>query len=215
MLHPMVDHCEDTRLNSKWIRRSLGVALVGGVLAAPAAMAQGYGRGGYYRDGYGDSSSGLYIGGSIGELIYNEPGLDTLYPSMFMFRIGVPLNPYLAVEGRLGAGLSNTRTYVDGDPVNVGVDSMVAGYLKGSLPLSPIFSLYGLAGAAHTRLSVDAYGQNGSTTDNSFSFGIGGDFNLNRDIGLNVEWVRTMREDGFDADGYTGDVLSVGLNWRL
>ncbi|MFT3905049.1 MAG: porin family protein [Steroidobacteraceae bacterium] len=197
-------------MNSKIISLSLGAVVLGTVVTS-SAMAQGYYGPDYDRGG---NDFRPYIGASVGELIYSEPGLETLYPSAFNFRLGVPLSRYLAIEGRVGTGFSDTRTYVDGDPVDVGIDSMYAGYLKGSLPLAPQFSLYGLAGAAHTNLEVKSDGQSSHFQESSFSFGVGGDYWLNRDMALNVEWVRTMR-DGFDDDGYTGDLLTVGLNWQL
>lgn len=193
-------------MKSKLVGISAALSLAGATLLAPAAVARGYNDRAYEFD------SGPYIGGSVGELVYDEDGLETLYPSAFVFRLGVPLGRYIGLEGRLGTGLSDTHTWVDGERVEVGIDSLWGGYLKGSLPLSPQFSIYGVAGVAHTRLSVKSFGESGTTSDSSFSFGFGGDFALNRDISLNVDWTRTMRSE---FDTYTGDLLTVGVNWHL
>ena len=185
------------------------LALVGG-----AANARGrYSDSGY---GYGDDS-GPYIGGSVGQFVYQEDGVDTLYPTAFAFRLGVPIAPFLAVEGRIGTGITDSDyTNVDGTDVKVGVDRLAAGYLKGSLPIAPRFSVYGLAGIASTRLRFTSPGlPDGISNDTSFSFGAGGDVQLRGGTTLNFEWAR-LRSVDTDVDGNaTGDMVSVGLVWHF
>lgn len=181
-------------------------------LAATAADA----RGRYNDSGYGDDS-GPYIGGSVGQFVYQEDGVDTLYPTAFAFRLGVPIAPFLAVEGRIGTGINDSDyTNVDGTDVKVGVDRLAAGYLKGSLPIAPRFSLYGLAGIANTRLRFTSPGlPDGISNDTSFSFGAGGDVKLRGGTTLNFEWAR-LRTLDTDVDGNaTGDMVSVGLAWHF
>lgn len=101
-------------------------------LLSTAALA-----GGGYGDGYGYGSSeyedrGFYIGGSVGEIFYKEQGLDTIVPSVAFLNMGVKVNPYLAVEGRVGGGIEDdeSRGY------RVDVPLVYGGYLKGILPVT-------------------------------------------------------------------------------
>jgi opacity protein-like surface antigen len=163
------------------------------------------GRGDRYRDDY---DTGPYVGLSIGQMRYDEEGLDTITPAAVTATLGARLSPNVAIEGRIGGGLgrSDTNSY------GVEVRSMYAGYIKGILPLSPVFSIYGLGGVAAVNLKRD-FGQDESH-DSGFSYGIGMDFNLPRGTSLNVEFTRltTGNNQGYD---YNLDMASVGVSWRF
>lgn len=181
-------------------------ALATGAAAAHDGGWRGdYGRGRDYGRGY---DSGAYAGVSFGQLRYNEEGLDTITPATGMFVIGAALSPNLALEGRIGVGLGRSETNTYGIDVN----SLYAGYLKGSLPLSPGFSLYGLGGIA----SVDYRRDFGlvNAHDSGFSYGLGMDFDLAGNTRLNVEWVRLANGNNLGYD-YTVDQAAIGLAWRF
>ena len=178
-------------------------------LAAGTAMAHDNGwREGSDR-GYGrDFSFGPYMGVSVGQLRYNEEGLDTITPTTAMFVIGAPLSPNLAVEGRIGRGLvtADTNTY------GIEVNSLFAAYLKGSLPLASGVSLYGLGGVA----SIDYRRDFGlvDAHDSGFSYGLGVDFELAGRSRLNLEWTRLATGDNLGY-GYHVDQAAIGVVWRL
>ncbi len=192
------------------MNRKLAVTM--GVLAAvtaagTASARDGYGRGydrGYDRDG----SFSPYAGVSLGQLRYNEEGLDTITPTTGMFVMGVPLSPNLAVEGRIGGGLSSSETNTYG----VSVNSLFAGYLKGSMPLGSGVSLYGLAGLA----SVDYRRDFGliNAHDSGFSYGLGVDFDLAGRSRLNLEWTRLATGNNLGYD-YSVDQAAIGVSWRF
>ena len=185
-----------------------------GVLAAGTALASDYDRDGDNRGYHGRSRSsyddryGAYIGVSVGELRYNEDGLNTITPTVAMFRIGAPLGSNFGVEGRVGRSLGTIFT----DGYGLQVQSIYAGYLKGSVPLSPVFSLYALGGVAAVNLQRD-FGQYYSH-DTGFSFGFGADFNLPGNATLDVEWVRLPGGNNLGYD-YTNDMASVGVAWHF
>lgn len=183
---------------------TIGVGIV--ALACAAAQAdERYGGSGYGRSAY---DSGLYAGASVGQLIYQEEGLDTMRPTIIEARIGQNINQYLAIEGRIGGGIS-------GDSVNgfsTDAQLIYAGYAKGILPLSPIFSLYGLAGIAGAQLHHNYPDFN--TTDTGFSYGIGAELKVGREAALTLEWARIT--DGDNAGFYyTADQIAFGVNWHF
>jgi hypothetical protein len=183
------------------------------VLAASAVAGTAAAHEGGWRDSYGrgydrDFNSAPYAGVSIGQLRYNEDGLDTITPTTGMFVAGVPLSPNLAVEGRIGGGLSSSETNTYGVQVN----SLFAGYLKGSLPLSSGVSLYGLAGLA----SVDYRRDFGliNAHDSGFSYGLGVDFELAGRSRLSLEWTRLATGNNLGYD-YNVDQAAIGVAWRF
>jgi opacity protein-like surface antigen len=182
--------------------------MVCALAAASAAVHAGgwsdeYGR----RSGYG-RDSGAYVGLGVGQLRYSEDGLDTITPTTAMVTIGAPLSPNLAIEGRLGGGIARAETNTYG----VEVRSLFAGYLKGSLPLAPGFSFYGLAGLASVDLRRD-FGLVDSH-DSGISYGLGMDFSLEAGTHLNLEWTRLATGNNLGYD-YSVDMASIGVAWRF
>jgi len=191
------------------MRTSARFLLVTTTLVVSAAASAGdYRRGGYddyvpYRE-----SSGPYVGVNLGTLRYSEEGLDSLAPGVGMLRLGVPLAPNLAIEGRIGGGLGRASEHGYGIELN----SIYAGYLKGSVPLGSLFSLYAVGGVAGVDLRRD-FG-NGQTRDSGLSFGFGADVNLGRGAGLNFEWTRLPSGNNAGYD-YDDSMATVGMTWRF
>ncbi len=198
--------------------------VVCGALAATTALAGGHdqdGQGGgrsndrgdyrgYHERGrrpYEDNYS-AYVGVNFGELRYNEAGLNTIKPTVAMLRVGAPLGSNLGIEARAGGSFGNAST----NGYGLTMQSMYAGYLKGSLPLSSGFSLYALGGLGAVNLQRD-FGL-GDSHDTGLSFGLGADFNLSGGAMLNVEWVRLPGGNNLGYD-YTNDMASVGVAWRF
>jgi opacity protein-like surface antigen len=188
-------------------------------LAATAANA----RGGYSDNGSRSFDNDPYVGASIGRFIYDEQGVETLYPGAVMFRVGLPITQYLGVEGRIGTGFSKSSGgwFSDSD-VSAGVDRIAAGYAKLSLPLAPRFSAYMLGGIANTKLRWSEPGfADGTSSDTGFSYGFGGQVNLRRDTAFTFEWVRlrdltaSQNANGLLGNDATGDMISLGVQVRL
>src|SRR5450432_4170477 len=176
------------------------------VLAASGASAQqGYGPYGQYgRPFY----SNAYAGFSLGELRYSEEGLDTITPATAMVFVGAPLSQNLAIEARLGGGLASAKS----NNYGLEVRSLFAGYLKGSVPLAPGFSIYGLGGVANVDLQRDfglVY-----TNDTGLSYGLGMDVDLASNARLSLEWTHLATGDNL---GYSYDVdqASIAMAWRF
>lgn len=149
-----------------------------------------------------------YVGVNAGLLRYNEGGLNTLNPSVFFARLGIPISSYVAIEGRLGTGISSDQT--NGYSVSVG--AFGGGYVKGSVAIAPTFALYGVVGIVADTLHRN-YGD-GDTTDTGFSFGIGGDVTLSRGWLINFEWTRLPNgsEGGFS---YDSNLFTAGASFHF
>jgi Outer membrane protein beta-barrel domain len=182
---------------------TLGLALAA-MTCAPAQAGDRYG-------GYDRESAypyGLYFGVSGGEFIYREDGINALRPGIVEFRIGQELNPYLALEGRLGGGLGSDQS----QGYRASVQALYAGYVKGILPMTPWLSGYALAGVAGVELHRNYPDFN--TSDAGVSFGVGAEFKLQPRTSLTLEWVRLLNGTNDHVYDYTADQVAVGINWR-
>jgi len=188
--------------------RTLIATAVLGLAAAASAPAQAGDR---YGGGYGRDSgypNGLYVGVSGGEFVYKEDGIDTLRPALLEFRIGQELNPYLALEARLGGSLGGDES----QGFRTSVQSLYAGYVKGILPLTPYLSGYGLAGLAGVQLHRNYPDYN--TNDAGVSFGVGAELKLQPRTSITLEWVRLLNGTNDHSYDYTADQVAIGVNWR-
>ena len=188
-----------------------------GALAATTAMAGSYDQDGNYRDGRGyherarrgyEDNYSAYVGVNFGELRYHEDGLNTISPTVAMLRIGAPLGSNLGIEARAGGSFGSAST----DGYGLTVQSLYAGYLKGSLPLGQGFSFYALGGVAAVNLQRD-FGL-GDSRDTGLTFGLGADFDLRGGAVLNLEWVRLPGGNNLGYD-YSNDMASIGVAWRF
>lgn len=177
--------------------------LIGGLVAPLGLAASDYSAGG-----------SAYIGGSVGNFSYRTGDQEKLSPKIGLVRVGVQLNPYLAIEGRYGVGLSTEfTTLLEG--YDLQIDSLYGAYLKGNIPLSSSASLYGLAGYSAIDLRRNfKLSSNERVTDDGASFAGGLDVNLRGNLRLNVEWGRFIRVNRL-SDSYQADILSIGLVWLL
>jgi len=183
--------------------KSKAIGLGIGLLVSTGAMAAA--RYGY---GYGSEYSGLYVGASAGEVLYNEEGLNQMAPTILLLHIGQQFSPFVAIEGRLGTSVNGGSA----DGYHINGQLLYGGYIKGMLPLNPWFSPYaivGLGGAQWHRNYPDY-----NTNDVAVSYGVGGDFNLGGGASLNLEWARLTTGNNVGYD-YTADQLTFGINWHL
>jgi hypothetical protein len=111
-------------VNVRKIIAALGLGLIGLVSTTMAVAANGYGYG-YDSEGYG--YSGFYIGANAGEIFYKEQGLGTMVPGVAFANIGEQFNPYLAIEGRIGGGITGDQYAF----FHVDVPLVYGGYVKG------------------------------------------------------------------------------------
>lgn len=152
----------------------------------------------------GFANSTPYLGASIGLLRYSQSGLPTLSPSLIVFRAGVPLSRFFAIEARLGTGLSSDQA--DGNSLGLGTYWGI--YAKGSLGLIPRFAVYGVAGLASVDFQRNFAGLD--TTDTGVSVGVGGEFQLSPAWALDFGW--TYLPSPTQADS---NLLSFGVNYAL
>lgn len=179
------------------------------VIALVATSASAAGRYRYHDRYDSDSDSGFYFGASAGSLLYKEEGLDTIAPTILEFRVGQQFSPFIAIEGRIGTGINNDewRGY------RVNAEAVYAGYVKGMIPVGPMFSVYGLAGVGGVQLHRNY--PDFHSNDAGLSFGAGGEFRLGGGASLNAEWVRLTRGTNQRVFDYTADQLTFGVNWRF
>lgn len=160
---------------------------------------------------HAESTTGFYGGVSIAklELDYKESGYEPS-PSVIAFTIGNRITENLAIEARLGTGISDGSDNVMGTDIDLSVDSFVGVYGKAIAPLSDVFELYAMAGYTRGELTLKGMGMKLTDSDSDFSYGVGGSFAVSEKFSINGEYARLFSGDGYDVDS-----LSLGLQMKF
>lgn len=152
------------------------------------------------------ADSPFYVGGQVGATKSKISAGD--YSESFNFTTlsvlaGYNFNDNFAVEARLGTGVKSEK-YRDGtytDEYSVSNKQLL--FIRGNVPLSESFSLYGLAGLGSVKLKYEEEytlsTDTGTIKADGFTWGVGGQFKINSNWAANLEYVqlpeKTLRDD--------------------
>ena len=196
-------------------KKVLTTALVAGFTALPTlAMAQMKG---------GNADLGFYAGASVGQskADCNASGgscddKDTAYRVFG----GYKFHPNIAVEGGYSP-LGETSATIGSSKITAEANAWdIVGV--GSWPLGNNFSVLGKLGFYNAEVKLGGP-VSGKKTTTDLTYGLGGQYDFNRNLGLRLEWNRYSKVKAPDATGggvtVSGDadidVLSVGALWRF
>ena len=132
--------------------------------------------------------------------------------------VGQQFSPNWAVEGMLGLGMDDDTKTVVVDNISakatVKMNNFMGVYLRANTHLTPDLEVFGRAGFARMNLRTTVVAGNMSErtnfTDNSFSYGVGMNYNLNKTTYLGLDWMR------YNTDGKSkveGVALTAGYRF--
>jgi len=152
-------------------------------------------------------------------------------PTALVGRMGAFINRYLALEARVGFGLSDdkvTKSSLDAteenemiDQYGLDVENLFGFYLLGNLPVANTIDLYGVIGITSldvgtttgqtivniaTSDEIVAFTKTGSRTENGLSYGLGGRVAITKRSALNLEYMSYI-----DKSDFTLNSINVGF----
>lgn len=133
-------------------------------------------------------------------------GIDESYDSVGLRLVaGMKLDEYLAVEFHGATGGSDDIYGLD-----VELDYLVGGFLKGIVPFSDNARLFGLLGYSEVKLTASGFGLNESGRDDDVSFGAGAEIDVTDTLAISADVTRYLSQADYDLDAY-----SIGLRYRF
>jgi OmpA-OmpF porin, OOP family len=193
-------------------KKVLVTAMLAGFAALPTlATAQAKG---------GNSDLGFYAGASVGQSKSDCNGGGSCDDKDTAYRIfgGYKFHPNIAVEGGY-APLGETSASL-GALGNVTAEANawdIEGV--GSWGLGNNFSVFGKLGFYNAEVKLGGIAS-GKKTTTDLLYGLGGQYDFNRNLGLRLEWTRYSGVKSPDVAGLSSgdndiDVVSVGALWRF
>ena len=139
----------------------------------------------------------------------NLPSDEEFSPTALLLQGGVDLHKYLALDVRVGTGITDGKRVNLGVERTVGINTVYGGYLKfqtGNVNMNP----YILLGYTQAELELS----NGSTTtdvdDSGVSYGLGIEGALSDSESINLEYVQYYDEDNITIGG-----IGIGITSRF
>ena len=161
---------------------------------------------------------GAYAGVQYASTDFSFEGVsEDFSPTGLIGRAGSNFNKYVAIEGRLGIGLSDdTVTATDGvttASVSIELDTLIGLYGVGHVPLGKSSSIYALVGLTQVDAtasgSVTGSGSASFSDDESdLSYGIGADIGILYNLWVNVEYVQYLDKSDIDVSA-----IALGLKF--
>ncbi|MBY5993324.1 porin family protein [Ferrimonas balearica] len=118
---------------------------------------------------------------------------------------GYQFNPYLAVEGRIGLGVSDDETNED---ITIEIDSYYGLYLTGTLPLSDWVKVYVLLGATDVNLEQDLDSRSDTFGSTDVTYGVGLSLLATERLAITIEAVQWLDKGDIDVAG-----LGLGVRY--
>lgn len=168
------------------------------------------------RAGAAASEGDAYVGVQYGVAAYDEDGISEEFnPTAAIVRLGRYFTPNIAIEARLGTGVSDDTRFLpelgSGYDATVEVDRVFGLYATAHANLTDSLSLYGVLGASKVKATatLPAFPGLKSEEDNSsVSYGVGADVDISSNLTLNLEAIRYLDKSEFNLD-----TLAVGVTF--
>lgn len=83
-------------------------------------------------------------------------------------------------------------------------------YLRAGVPVTDGFYPYAIAGYTKAKVEVSDFGVTASDSESDFSYGLGADFSVSKNVDITLEFMRYLDKDGVEIDG-----IGLGFKARL
>jgi outer membrane autotransporter protein len=144
------------------------------------------------------------------EIGYAWPKIDSsgysVTPSDGLLRLGYNMTDHFAVEAFGATSLRSADLF----GVAIKIDNAYGAYLKGQWEVAPSFELFAKTGWVHATLAGAAYGVSASSSDDSFSYGVGAQYRFTPNWYGQVDYLSYYDKNG---DTIRGPSISIGYRY--
>ena len=171
-------------------KSSLALFLSSALLVPAAAFAAG-------------DATGYYIGGGYTMANYDQSHVsDDASLGLLSVRGGYQVDENLALEARLGTGVSDDKISIDGEKTKIEEDYTYGAYLKMGQPTSIGLYPYMLVGWTESKIKGSVPGASQTDKSGGISYGAGMEYRFS-DISVGLEYTVFYNNDDYKIDGLT------------
>ena len=155
----------------------------------------------------------FYVEGAYNATQIHVDGVNMkLKPSALSGIVGYDLHPNFAVEGMLALGAGSDSAMIPGDNVALTAKykSAYGVYAKPRYQLTPELEVFARLGYLKSKLEFSAAGYSESGSGSSTSWGLGGNYAIDKQLYLTASYMNFYKKDGLKIDGFN---LGVGYKF--
>ncbi|WP_051252482.1 porin family protein [Ferrimonas kyonanensis] len=150
------------------------------------------------------SEPAVYVGGQYNFMeVDGGPSVDI---GALSGRLGYEFNRNVAVEARLGMGVSDDTLM----GVDIELNYYYGVYLRGQMPMDSGFTPYVIAGYTKGELEASNDFDKAKEDENDFSYGIGVDFAATDNLDVGLEYMMYLDKKDVEVSGF-----SLGVTYRF
>lgn len=146
-----------------------------------------------------------------GTLGYSQMDVDGADIGAVTGRFGAKFTPYLGAEAEASFGVGSDTFMVGATEFKAEENYDVAVYGVATLPINPNFDLFARAGYGTTELKASSGGVSATDSNESWNYGVGGNYYIDAQNGVRADWTRR----DFTNGGGEADVYSVSYVRRF
>ena len=154
-----------------------------------------------------------YVEGSynLTKISIDDPSMK-LKPAALTGFVGYDLHPNFAVEGMLGLGAGSDSAAIPGDNVNLTAKykSAYGVYVKPRVQVTPELELFARLGYVKSKVNFSAAGFSESGSESSTSWGLGGNYAIDKQLYLTASYMNFYKKDGVKIDG-----VNLGVGYKF
>ncbi len=136
------------------------------------------------------ASSENYMGVDFTIVKYEETGYSDVNPKVLRLRAGHNFTPNFSLEGHIGFGIADDSTSIMGFKADMEIDYLYGLYVRGNVPLSDQFKMYGIAGYTNINATASLLGFSYSDDEEDFSYGVGIEIFSDKKVSCNLEYMQ-------------------------
>ncbi|GGF63481.1 porin family protein [Alteromonas lipolytica] len=149
-------------------------------------------------------SPSIYAGASAVYVDYSEGDID-MDLGAILGRVGTQLTDYVALEARLGTGVSDDSLY----GVELELNYMYGLYAKAGFENNGFYP-YVVLGYTKGELEASYGGYHENASDSDLSYGAGIDYAFTDRVSGNIEYMSYLDKDGYELNGF-----SAGFTYKF
>ena len=146
-----------------------------------------------------DSTHGYrYVGASVGFMDIENEGVDDASINHFEGRIGGYANDYLAVEARLGVGLTDDTV----EDIDLSLRYSLGAYVRAGFPVTEQVFPYAIVGFSRADFEAEAGGETDNHAETDSSYGVGIDIEV-VNLALTAEYLNMIDKNDTTFSGFS------------
>lgn len=158
---------------------------------------------------FAQSTDNFYAEVGYGAIKYSEPGAWAT-PGVATFKVGMNINPNLAIEGMYGTTANNATFNVGSTVVTFKYDNIYGAYLKGKAEVAPNLEVFGKVGITGASISASIPGYAISDSGSDFSYGAGLQYSFSKTVYVQADYMSYYNKNSISVKGPS---VSVGFKF--